>query len=345
MLVWASPAAATARGEDGLRAVASYVAMQRYFYDVRARRYRETLGGAANASAWPLSQALAAAVAVSRLSASDSNLPRGTEARMEALDRYRQGSTYAVVPGDRTFYLDDNEWLAQDMLDWDAVRPSAELLSRAAGIFAAAVRSWDADESNPCAGGVYWTTTVAGVADRNLVSTANGAIVGLRIYALTRQPVYLYWSRRMLDWEDQCLRAPDGLYWDHISAEGTIDETVWSYNQGSVIGALVLLARATGDTAPIAQAESAADTALSYYQAARLAAEPVEFAAIFFRNLLALAAVDGRRQYVDAARAYADMLWASRDPQTGLIGLHAPGRLLDQAGATDLFAELARAGF
>jgi hypothetical protein len=344
VLVWVSPAGATGRDEDGLRAVASYVAMQRYFYDVRSRRYREALGGAPNASAWPLSQAVAAAIAVSRLSASDGNFQRGTEARVEALERYRQGSTYSVVPGNPTFYLDDNEWLAQDMLDWDAVRPSAERLSRAAGIFAAAVRSWDADGSHPCTGGVYWTTTVHGVADRNVVSTANGAIVGLRIYSLTHQPVYLYWSRRMLDWEDQCLRGPDGLYWDHISADGTIDETVWSYNQGSVIGALVLLARATGDTAPIAQAESAADAALSYFQATRLAAEPVEFAAIFFRNLLALAAVDGRQRYVDAARAYADMLWESRDPQTGLIALHAPDRLLDQAGATDLFAELARAG-
>lgn len=344
MAVWASPAGATRRSEDGLRAVASYVAMQRYFYDVRTRRYRETVGAAANASAWPLSQAVAAAIAVSRLPGADGNFRRGTEARVETLDRYRRGSTYDALPGGPTFYLDDNEWLAQDLLDWDAVRPSAELLSRAAGVFAAAVRSWDGDESHPCPGGVYWTTTVPGVADRNVVSTANGAIVGLRIYALTQQPVYLYWARRMLDWEDQCLRAPDGLYWDHIAADGTIDETEWSYNQGSVIGALVLLARVTGDAAPISQAESAADAALSYYQAARLAAEPVAFAAIFFRNLLALAAVDGRQQYVDAARAYADALWSSRDPQTDLIGLHSPARLLDQAGATDLFAELAGAG-
>jgi hypothetical protein len=35
----------------------------------------------------------------------------------------------------------------------------------------------------------------------------------------------------MLNWLDRCMLAPNGLYWDHIDANGVVDFTQWSYNQ------------------------------------------------------------------------------------------------------------------
>ena len=139
--------------------------------------------------------------------------------------------------------------------------------------------------------------------------------------------------------------APNGLYWDHVDAAGAIDQTQWSYNQGSLVGALVLLYRTTHEPLTLTHAEGVADTALAYFDAARLHGEPPEFAAIFFRNLLALAAVDSDTAYVDAAEAYADQAWAQRrDPKTGLYSFGGPTRLLDQAALVQLFAALATAG-
>jgi predicted alpha-1,6-mannanase (GH76 family) len=262
-----------------------------------------------------VSQALAAALAV------------GAPARLSLVETYRSGPVYAAWPGGDV-YWDDNEWLAQDFLA-DG-RPAS--VARARAIFAAIVRAWDGDETKPCAGGVQWTDA-AGNDDRNTVSTVNGALVGLELNALSPSPSVLFWSRKMIDWVDTCMLADDGLTSDHIDHAGTVDPTHWSYNEGSLIGALVL-------DGQVARAEQLADRALGYY-ATRWPTEPPEFASIFFVNLLRLAAADGRSDYVAAAQAYADDMWAShRNARTGLYG----PRLLDQAALVRLYAELARAG-
>jgi hypothetical protein len=314
---------------DAQRAYAGYAAMERAFFDAKSGTYRESLGSKQQAAAWPLSQAFAAGLAVGGRAA------HAARVRIDRLEDRRAGPVYSARPGGAVYY-DDNEWIAQDYLAAGDVGARA----RATAIFGAVVRAWDNDPTKPCAGGVQWTDA-AGNDDRNTVSTVNGALLGLELYAVDPRPVFLYWSRRMLDWVDSCLHAPNGLYWDHIDRSGTIDATMWSYNQGSLIGALVLLARETHDASALQRAETLADTSLVYFQNRWLAGEPVEFAAIFFRNLLALAAADGRSDYVDAAQSYADAMWSQRrNARTGLYGT----RLLDQAALVDVYAELARAG-
>jgi Glycosyl hydrolase family 76 len=304
-----------AASDDASRALAGYAAMQRYLVDHRTGDFRETVGSRRPAHAWPVSQALAATIAV------------GAPARFALVEKYRTGSVYAAWPGGDV-YWDDNEWLAQDFLA-DG-RPAS--VARARAIFGAVVHAWDDDGAKPCAGGVQWTDAT-GNDDRNTVSTVNGALVGLELDARQPSASIRYWSEKMLDWIDACMVADDGLTWDHIDRVGTIDTTHWSYNDGSLIGALVL-------DGQVARAEQFADRALQYY-AARWSIEPPEFAAIFFVNLLHLAAVDGRADYVAAAQAYADEMWATRrNVRTGLYG----PRLLDQAALVRLYAELAKAG-
>ena len=297
LLVLVSPAQAAPR-VDTQRAVASYTAMERYLFDAAGGGYPKT-------QAWPISQAVSATIAV------------------------------ASIPG-ASIYYDDNEWIAQDLLDWNAFRRDPASVASAEAIFNGVVQAWDADVSTPCAGGVYWTTA-EDVRDRNTVSTANGALVGLRLYALTHRPVFLSWSRRMLDWVNACMLAPNGLYWDHVAADGTVDRHEWSYNQGSPIAAYILLYETTHDRSALARAEQLADGTLSAFTGDWLA-EPPEFAAIFFQHVLELAAVDGRTRYVAAAQSYADAAWdALRDPQTGLLSTG----LLGQAAFVQLYAHLA----
>jgi Glycosyl hydrolase family 76 len=333
-------AVARAASRDASRATSSFSAMERYLYDRRAGDYRERVGGAPGSHAWPFSQALAASIAVSRLTQLGVQAP--VRARFATLERrFRSAAAYGAWPHG-ALYLDDNEWLAQDFLDWSDLGGGSAARARAAALFNAVVDAWDDVSAHPCSGGVFWTTSRAN-RDRNTVSTANGALVGLRLYAATRQERYLTWSQRMLAWVDRCMLAPDGLYWDHIDLGGKLDRTHWSYNQGSVIGANVLLYTLTGNTQALAHAEQVADAALVYFAGLWLRKEPPEFAAIFFRNLLALAAADGRQDYVDAAESYGDAAWTSaRDTKTGLFTFIGKTRLLAQAALVQLYAALAR---
>jgi Glycosyl hydrolase family 76 len=337
-LAFGSPACA-ASANDTARSVAAYVAMQRYLFDVPSGTYRAAIGAPAGSEAWPVSQALAATIAVTRLPGARTDAGAFAARAFHQLAPLRDGSVYRSNAGADVYY-DDNEWIAQDLLDWNAFHADRKAVAGAAAIFGAVVRAWDTDETTPCPGGVYWTAAPR-VRDRNTVSTVNGAVIGLRLYMLTRRPVYLYWARRMLDWVNTYMLSPDGLYWDHVTANGSLDRHVWSYNQGSPIAAYLLLYEATGDTSALAQAERLADGTLRTFSG-RWLSEPPEFAAIFFRHVLALAAIDGRPQYVAAAQAYADAAWEQlRDPATGLFAVDGTTTLLQQAAFVQLYAHLA----
>ena len=262
---------------------------------------------------------------------------------MRALERrLRVGAGYAAAP-DGDVYFDDNEWIAGALLDWSALRGDTQARRRAADVFAFVTRAWDSSARHPCAGGIFWTTA-AGNRDRNTVTTANAALLALRLYGATSEPRYLAWSRRLLGWTDRCMLGDDGLYWDHIALDGSVDRTHWSYNQGLLIGTLVALYTVTGDADALARAEALGDASLAYFDGHWATREPPEFASIFFRQLLELAVVDGRTEYVDAAESYGDRAWSEwRDPRTGLFSsTGGRARLLDQAALVQLYAVLAR---
>jgi hypothetical protein len=316
-------------GGDAARARAAYRAMERTYLDPRSGDYREGAGGRVGAHAWPFSQAVAATIGIARLEGPFTPVDRVLASRFRLLDRrFRFHSLYATWPEAYAYY-DDSEWIALDLLDGNALVPHAGAVRSAVSVFEAVASAWSTDSSLTCPGGIPWTTA-PGNRDRNTISTGNGAVLGLRLYLLLHRAFFLQWSTRMLVWLDQCMLAPDGLFWDHLAANGTVDETEWSYNQGSVMEAYRLLYLATGNPSDLARAESIADTTLATFGSRWASSEPPEFAAIFFCRLLLLAQLDGHTNYVAAAQSYTDGL--STMPRT---------RLLAQAALVQLYAALA----
>ena len=293
------------------------------------------------AYAWPFSQEVAATLAVAAMpGATPADLSRAG-ADVAALRRYRSGLVYGATRGGPVF-VDDNEWIAFDLLDWSALTHDPQPAATARRIFGLAVSHWDSAPADPCSGGVYWTMRGPN-RDRNAVTTGGGALLGLRLAALRRDdPAVRWWSARMLDWLDGCLRGADGFYADHIDATGALVPRAWSYNQGLVIGADVLAAQA-GDPAALARAESLAQASLYFLDPSRLWAEPAEFDAVLARNLLLLGRADGNLRWRAAVQAYADTAWTwTRDPATGLFDLDGTGpRLIEQAALTQIYALLA----
>jgi hypothetical protein len=337
VLLW--PAAADSEDANALRAVASYSALERSFALGPGGLLRERSGSAGVARAWPFSQALAATISMVNVR----DAYRGdVRRRLRALERYRTSGGYAATAGGGALFYDDNEWLGIELTRWHTLSGDRAALARAERLFDLVVSGWDADPGHACPGGVFWTRA-RGVDDRGTVSTANGARLGLRLYALTGKRRYIDWSERMYNWVVACMRAPNGLFWDHIAFDGTRDEKHWSYNQGAMIGVNVFFYRLTGDTAFLDRAREVAATSLELFERTPTRAEPPEFLAIFFHNLMLLYAVDRDPRYREAAQDYADAVWTqARDPRSGLFRFGAgPVQLLEQSAMVQIYALLA----
>jgi hypothetical protein len=330
------------------RAKTSYDAMQQFFYDSSTGFYLDEYPRQTNDNphsyVWPFSQA---AVATLVMAGIPGNAPRYRSAvadRYRALEGYWNSDTnptgydsYLRPPnggGGDKFY-DDNEWIALSFLLRNNLASGHDqaAVAKAKSIFDLIVFGWDTDSSHPDPGGVFWTQA-SWSQDRNTVSNAPGAEVGLRLYLLTGDRFYLDWSKRMYDWVRTNMLAPNGLYWDHVDLAGNVEKTQWSYNQGVMIGAGTLLYQATGDTSYLDQADQTAKIALDFYaDGERYFTQPAEFHAIFFANLLRLTTLRRNPDVLQAAQWYADEARSRfQDPDTGLYHFDSnPIPLLHQA--------------
>jgi len=344
LLALVHPGGSLADPDPAGRALDAYRAMQRYLYEPRQGLYR----GAPNRHAWPFSQALSATVAAAEVPGAPPALARAVGSRLHALRVYwsprLRPPAYTANPGGGDVFYDDNEWIALELVRRSRVTGDGRLLARARQIFRLVERGWDRDGGHSCPGGVFWTQSHR-VGDRNTVTSAPGAQLALDLYSVTRRPAYLSWGRRLYWWVERCMRVPDtSLYQDHISLDGSTDGTIWSYNQGSMVGAALRLYELTGNPGYLARAQRTAAAAFDYFDDSRLASEPPYFAAIYFRNLLALEAATGGTTYRDAIRRYADRAWSTfRDPRTGLFRFRGGSRptLLEQASMVQIYALLA----
>jgi predicted alpha-1,6-mannanase (GH76 family) len=214
----------------------------------------------------------------------------------------------------------------------------------------------------PSPGGVFWVEQGRGQGARNhcrnTVSNAPNAALGLHLTELiggpagTRESIgaedMYEWVNATLDAGEDPEQPATGLFWDKLRDDGTPDKTIWSYNQGSMVGANVLLARQGGTEQAVylARAESIARKALRHFGCRGYESQPAAFNAIFCRNLLLLHAATSdaglRTEITDTVRAYVDGAWSERRDRHD--GFHVSSRgvtLLDQSAMVQLLALLA----
>ncbi len=301
---------------------------------------------------WPLSQAVEAAAVMSALA------PTATEGTALLKDLLTATGHFwnarSAPPGYDSVmrpprgvggvrYYDDNHWVGLLLLDHHRLTGDNSSLRQAGRVFDFVVSGWDSDASHPAPGGVFWSQLPRNH-DRNTVSTAGAAQLALRLHAITGDPALLAWGIRMRDWVETSLRAPNGLYSDHIDLGGAIEPTQWTYNQGLMVGANVMVFAATGDAASLVRAQEIADASLTRYAGSGWMGQPPVFNAIFFRNLMLLDAVAPDPRYRAAMATYASELAACVEPATGLVRFQGETHLLHQAALVELQATLALSG-
>jgi hypothetical protein len=274
---------------DARAAGLAYAAMRRRFAFVDGR-YAASDTRHSSAHLWPLSQALTASLAFGSLPGPDAGAARADALRtVGALAEYGSGQGYESVPltarqRGGNLYYDDNNWIALDLLAVFRLSGEQAVLRRAEGVFRFLVSGWDTKARDACPGGVYWARPPLRQI-RTTVSTANAAVVALRLYQATRSRQYLAWAERMYGWVRQCLAGRNGLYYDDLDRLGNVSKHEWTYNQGAMIAAGVLLARETGKRTYLDQARASARAALDRYTASGYKREPPIFVAIFFSDV------------------------------------------------------------
>jgi Glycosyl hydrolase family 76 len=341
---------APARSPDLARAQALETALDRSFATDRSSLLAGTappIGIRPYSLVWPYSQALVASLALTNdpgVTASDA---ARTANLVAALQDYWSTAPpvagYADLPfaATATRYYDDNSWLGLALDDAAAQLHQPELERRADAALAFVESGWDTTR-DVCPGGVFFVES-ARKTYRAATSTAPAAQLAAVLYIKTHRRHDLEFAQRAYAWMNRCLRGRDGLYADHIDADGTIEPTEWSYNQGSMIAAGVELWRATGERRYLAAARTTGEQMLLYVRRPP-AREPVYLMAILFDDLRQLDDVTHILGLHAAAQAYADSVWTHhRNPRTNLIRFKRRNftLLLEQAAAVRLYATLA----
>jgi hypothetical protein len=374
------PSEGTPPGVYGARAARAYAAMQARFHTPGGLYRRDGLHlPGTSAHVWPFARAMVATLDLARVEQGavrevigDFDAEAEIADRLNALERYydasREPPAYSSdvagtrIGGDR--YYDDNAWVGLALVQLERMRPGAGRLDRAEEVFRFALGGWDRRPDVPSPGGVFWLEQGRGAGlknhDRNTVSTAPNAEIGLHLAELgvgtladpgpgSIGPDDMYsWVVATLDAGTAAGDPPGtGLFWDKIRGDDTIDRALWSYNQGSMVGLGVLLARRGGEAAGeyLSRAEAIARKALRHYAGGGFEGQPPSFNAIFFRNLLLLhaATADAELQgeIIAAMRGYADWAWEEKRDRRDRFPISDQDKLLDQSAIVQILALLA----
>jgi hypothetical protein len=346
---------------NALRAVLAFEAMQKYYYIPGSDLY----AGEPFSYLWPFSQALAATVSVADIPNSGASmagvsLAKELQARLAGLNSYLDTnnsgapeglytSTLAAFDGTAappvgpggTKYYDDNDWVAIELVRMYQLTHAAALLGSAEGIMAFEIAGWEERPGLACEGGIPFSNADTN-GERNTTTTAPAAELGVLLYKLTGNAAYLQFAEKAYEWVRSCLQQPVSLYADHIGNKGVVEPKLWSYNQGSMIGAGTLLYQATGNSAYLYQARQTAKAALEYFTAARLGSESPFFVSVYFRNLLYLDSVTHDPPGPTIAQAYVNYAWEHLRGAHYIFvaGSPASAQLLYQAAIVQIYALL-----
>jgi|GEM_PF-1223161 len=343
-----APNVATA--EEGWQALRSHCLRERrgtFLVVVEGRQHSD-------AHLWPTSQVIAAALARAVVYATAQSTtplvvnPTSDLADLDAgLARFGLADVYADsvrrVFSRPNVYYDDNAWIALNVLQTGLLQMRRVLPgdpNDAAARARTIVEFLGTGESRE--GGVEWKL---GGDTRNTCSTAPAGLAALRLVELERalnlpaddHDEIIAFAIRCSDFV-MSLKNTEGLIADHIRADGSIEPSVYSYNQGTSIGLHLALGRIAESPTAIATAEALGRAATHYYdEPDRLWHESPAFVAIFLRHLAALRAHTGSTTGQSLQHEWLARAVNAHDPATGFytgngIGSYNGSIALDQAG-------------
>jgi len=226
-------------------------------------------------------------------------------------------------PGFLNKFYDDEGWWALAWIDAYDLTRDRKYLFMAESIFADMAAAWD----DSCGGGIWWSkdrTYKNAIANELFFSVA--AHLANRTSGLARRQ-YLNWGSREWNWfEASGIINAKNLINDGLNISlgppkscTNNGRTIWTYNQGVVLGGLVELSKAKRDPELKLAAQRIATAAIAQLSdengilhdpcEPRCGADGVQFKGVLVRNLVQLDRAIPRTTYESFVDRNADTLW------------------------------------
>jgi predicted alpha-1,6-mannanase (GH76 family) len=164
-------------------------------------------------------------------------------------------------------YVDDMEWIVLAQTRMYATTGNEEYYETARQIYDDWIwPTWGPESEAPWHGGITWKVDVG--KSKNACSNGPAAIAAARLYRMygdgkrTGKPreAYLGEALKIYGWlRDNLYRPEDGGVSDNMNAEGRVSRAVYTYNNGTFIGAAVELYKILGDKRFLTEAVNAAN--------------------------------------------------------------------------------------
>ena len=165
-------------------------------------------------------------------------------------------------------YVDDMEWIVLTQLRMFETTGREEYFTKAKQMYNDWIwPTWGPEDEKPWHGGITWKTD--GRKSKNACSNGPAAIIAARIYSMYNQAgnpgtkprqAYLDEAIKIYGWlRDNLYDPADGKVRDNMNSSGNISRAVYTYNQGTFIGAAHELYKITGDKKYLVEAVKAAN--------------------------------------------------------------------------------------
>jgi predicted alpha-1,6-mannanase (GH76 family) len=228
-------------------------------------------------------------------------------------------------------FYDDENWITLALLHSYRVTKDPTYLNQAKTVYADIMKAWDTTCCIPGhLGGLFWEKPMT-----NKVTAINaGAVISAsRLYEDTSDMTYLNFAKQVFAfWSANMVDMTTGHVYDGMDNTGTINMS-WNftYNEGLFIGAVVELAKATGDNSNLPLAHKVAGYMMAketettsegtILSDGKCSGDGEMFKGIGARYLGELYAADpSHTEYRDFLQRSADAAWTlARDSMTGNI--------------------------
>ncbi|MDF2440692.1 MAG: hypothetical protein JWN98_1676 [Abditibacteriota bacterium] len=239
---------------------------------------------------------------------------RGLEKYWDAGNANPGFDAYFSSPTDDDKYYDDNQWLVLGFTEAYRFTRDPKYLDWARRTHNFVLTGYD----EKLGGGIYWYQKTRD--SKNTCSNAPAAASALELYNIERKPADLDMAKRLYSWTCTNLQDKDGLFWDNIKLDGTIERTKWTYNTALMIRSALGLWRATKDAKYLQEARRMADASIVYWANPQTGAfrDSAKFNHLLSEALILVFEATKDIKYLNAVRRDADFAYRHvRDVQNG----------------------------